>query len=286
MFRCTQHLLATSDYAWIRPLFGPTLDRMRRSFFGRQTAGVDPADLVAATRAALGDGVLTRSELGRALHQRWPEHEPIWLARAAQVAVAVVHPYPDGTWGRRGTTPITLGEQWLAPGTFQPGHQAAELVLRYLAGFGPASVKDMQAWSGMTRMREVFEELRPRLRTYRNAYGAELFDLPDRVLPDPGRPAPVRFLAGFDNVTFGYGDRRRIIADEHRPFLVVHPAVTVDGMVRGYWKQKAGRLTVHTFTPLTPAEEAEVRAEGEAVLDFAAPGSAREIELLPAAPKP
>jgi hypothetical protein len=285
LFRCTQHLLATSDYVWIRPLLGPMLDRMRRSFFGRVTAGVDPAELIAETRAALAAGPLTRSELGRVLRERWPAHEGVWLARAAQVAVPVVHPHPDGTWGRRGPTPFALAEHWLR-GELQPGRGFGELVLRYLAGFGPAGVRDMQAWSGLTRMREVFEELRPRLRTYRSEHGTELFDLPDIVLPDPDTPAPVRFLAGFDNVTFGYADRRRIIADEHRPFLVVHPALTVDGRVRGYWKQKAGSLTVRTFSPLAPADESAVHTEGRALLDFAAPGSTPEITILPATPTP
>ncbi len=272
LFRGTQHLLATTDYVWVRPLLQPMLDRMRRTFFAQWTAGVDPGELAAEARRLLGAGALSRPDLGRALARRWPQHEGVWLARAAQVALPVLHPYPDGTWGRRGPTPFVLAEQWLGR-PFDTDRDLAELVLRYLAGFGPATVMDMQAWSGLTRLREVFETLRPWLRTYRNPDGAELFDLPDRELPDPDTPAPVRFLAGFDNVTFGYADRRRIIADEHRPYLVADAALTVDGRVRGVWKLRAGRLTVRVFTPLTGAEEAAVRAEGAALLGFAAAGA-------------
>jgi hypothetical protein len=195
-----------------------------------------------------------------------------------------VHPYPDGTWGHRGRTPFALAEQWLGR-PLDAGRDIAELVLRYLAGFGPAGVRDMQVWSGLTRMREVFETLRPRLRTYRNAAGVELFDLPDRPLPDPETPAPVRFLAGFDNVTFGYADRRRIIDDEHRQHLVSDAGLTVDGRVRGIWKLRGGQLTVGTFTPLTGDEEVAVRAEGAELLRFAAadtPGA--DIRIEPVGP--
>ncbi len=275
LFRGTQHLLATTDYVWMRPLLQPMLDRMRKAFFSQWTADVDPVELATEARRLLGAGTLSRPELGRALARRWPHHEGVWLARAAQVAVPVLHPYPDGTWGRRGPTPFTLAEQWLGT-PFDTGRDLADLVLRYLAGFGPASVMDMQAWSGLTRMREVFETLRPRLRTYRNTAGVELYDLPDRELPDPDTPAPVRFLAGFDNVTFGYADRRRIIADEHRVHLVSDAGMTVDGRVRGIWKLRAGQLTVRTFAPLTGDEEAAVRAEGAALLRFAAPDTAAD----------
>ena len=278
LYRGTQHLLSTADYVWVRPLLQPLLDRLARSFFTQFTPGVDPVALAAEARELLAAGPLSRPELGRALAVGRPGHEGVWLARAAQVAVPVVHPHPDGTWGRRGPTPFALAESWLGR-PFDTTVDASRLVLRYLAGFGPASVRDMQAWSGLTRMREVFETLRPRLRSCRDAAGVELFDLPDRTLPDSETPAPVRFLAGFDNVTFGYADRRRIIADEHRPYLVTDAGLTVDGRVRGIWKLRAGRLEIRTFRALTGDEEAAVRAEGAALLAFAAADG--DIEIRP-----
>src|SRR4051794_1224687 len=40
LFRGTQHLLATDDYLWIRPLLQPMLDSRGRGAFGRHIAGI------------------------------------------------------------------------------------------------------------------------------------------------------------------------------------------------------------------------------------------------------
>jgi len=211
----------------------------------------------------LGARTLTRSQLGRALAERWPQCEPQWLARSAQGLLPIVHPVPDGIWGRRGPTPFADAEQLL--GRPLEARPPRELVLRYLAAYGPASVKDMQAWSGMTRLREVFEPLRPALRVYRNDAGGELFDLPDAPRPAADVPAPVRFLPTFDNVLFGHADRSRIVAAERRRYLMADAALTVDGQVRGLWRIRAGVLEVRLFTPLTATERDEVCGEGAAL---------------------
>ena len=116
---------------------------------------------------------------------------------SSQGLLPVLHPYPDGTWGRRGATPFALAGEQLGRGPEQ--RPVTELVLRYLAAFRPASPRDMQAWSGMTRLREVFEAM-PALRRFRSGAGAVLYDLPDAPRPGPDVPAPVRFLPMFDNV--------------------------------------------------------------------------------------
>ncbi|MFL6110651.1 MAG: DNA glycosylase AlkZ-like family protein, partial [Catenulispora sp.] len=174
----------------------------------------------------------------------------------------------DGIWGRRGATPFVLAEPYLGRPLTERGIDA--LILRYLAAFGPASPRDMQAWSGMRRLRDAFEPLRPRLRTFRGESGAELFDLPDAPRPGPDAEAPVRFLPTFDNVLFGHADRTRIVTAAQRPYLVADAALIVDGMVGGLWKIKAGVLTIRLFGPLSPDQESAVQAEAAALLSFAA----------------
>jgi hypothetical protein len=74
------------------------------------------------------------------------------------------------------------------------------LLLRYLAAYGPASVRDAQTWCGLTRLAEVAERLRPQLLTFRDESGRELLDLPDAPRPEPETVAPVRYLPEWDNV--------------------------------------------------------------------------------------
>ncbi|MCI4145261.1 winged helix DNA-binding domain-containing protein [Streptomyces sp. MMS20-AI2-20] len=286
LFRGTQHLVTADDYLWVRPLLQPMLDRWQKGGFGRQTAGLDLGELAAAARNALSGGrTLTRPELGRLLAERWPGRDPVALARSVQGLLPVVHPPPDGTWGRRGPTPFAPAEEWLGRPLARDA-SVRRLVLRYLAGFGPATVKDVQAWSGATRLRAVLEELRPRLRVFRAESGEELFDLPDAPRPGPDREVPVRFLAALDNVVLGHADRSRLMTDDRRPYVVVEPAVLVDGVVRALWgirRQGATAvLTVKCLSPLGPREEAEVTDEGARLLRFAAADAERhDIRCVP-----
>jgi hypothetical protein len=155
------------------------------------------------------------------------------------------------------------------------------MIARYLAAFGPATVMDVQAWAGVTRLAEVIEPLRPRLRTYRDENGRELWDLPEASLADPDAPAPVRFLPEYDNALLGYADRSRIIPDGHsfaryarllRPRSVIRGGVLADGFLAGVWSvTKAGdehSLTVDPFTPLPPATAAAVEETGHRLLAF------------------
>ncbi|MEW2400554.1 winged helix DNA-binding domain-containing protein [Streptomyces sp. NPDC046862] len=275
LYRGTQHLVTAEDYLWLRPALQPMLDRWQRGAWGKVTAGLDLTELAGTVAKLLGTGQLSRPELAAELRERWPDRDPVGLARSAQALLAIVHPPPDGTWGRRGTTPFMLAEEWLGrPLDAAPAPE--RLVLRYLAAFGPATVRDVQAWSGMTRLREVMDRLRPELLVLRGESGQELFDLPDAPRPEPDRPAPVRFLALLDNVVLAWADRSRMLSDERRVPVSVEPALTVDGFVHALWRIRHERderavLVIKPFEPLPRTALGDVGEEGMALLRFAAP---------------
>ncbi|MFC4472034.1 winged helix DNA-binding domain-containing protein [Streptomyces xiangluensis] len=275
MLRGTQHLVSADDFGWLRPTLQPLLDRaLRAAYYAKETADLDLADLAAAGRDIVADRTMPRRELGRLLVERWPGHKGAVLAGAVELQVALVHPTPGGTWGKWGTRaamPVALAEAWT--GRSMGTASVETMIDRYLAAFGPASVKDIQAWSGLTRLREVVDRLRPRLRVLRDERGTELFDLPDAPHADPDSAAPVRFLPAFDNLVLGHADRTRVISDEDRKRVMpgqaqVLPTLLVDGFVRGTWALEPSRLQVSPFRPLSKTERTAVTEEAALLLPF------------------
>ncbi|GAA4033660.1 winged helix DNA-binding domain-containing protein [Allokutzneria multivorans] len=272
LLRSTQHLAGADDFRRFRPLLQPVLDRTARTaYFSRNSAGLDTDELVATGLRVLGGRAMPRKELARRLAQGHPGRDGRILAGEVEVRTALVHDPATagwGAWGNRSSVSVT------AVRVAEPAG-AKELIRRYLTAFGPASVKDVQAWSGLTRLSEVVAEMRAELRWYRDPHGGELVDLADAELPDPDTPAPARLLPGFDNALLGHADRTRIISDEDRKRIMpgralVRPAFLVDGRVHGSWSVSDGELRLTAFRPLPVQDRAAVADEAQRLLPFVA----------------
>ncbi|MDH6566906.1 hypothetical protein M2164_002076 [Streptomyces sp. SAI-208] len=279
--RSTIHTHTAEDCLTLRPLVQPARDR-ELTTFRKGLQGVDLDRLTALARELVEAEPRTMKELREALLTEWPDADPQALAIAARCRLPLVQVTPRGLWGRSGQVALTTAEHWLGrPAEPAPAPDAT--VLRYLAAFGPASVKDMQTWAGLTRLRDAFERLRPQLLVLRDENGVELFDLPDAPRPAEDTPAPPRFLPEFDNLLLSHADRTRVVPKEYwgRSWQgnQAYRTLLVDGFLAGVWKLTADTLVVEPFGRLTRAQREEVTAEGERLLATLHPGTAYDIRF-------
>ncbi|WP_346010381.1 winged helix DNA-binding domain-containing protein [Paenibacillus sp. SYP-B3998] len=290
LMRSTLHLVTARDCLALRPVLQSVHERALKGTFGKHLNGLDIEALAAAGRKLVETQPRTFSELGMQLAEQWPNHEPAALAAAVRTIVPLVQVPPRGLWGVSGQASHTSAEVWLGQ-SLAANTSPDDMVLRYLAAFGPATIKDIQVWSGLTKLREVIERLRPHLHLFLDEQGSELFDLPDAPLPDAGTEAPVRFLAEFDNMLLSYANRTRILADKYRPRVftqngIIHATLLIDGFVSGTWKieKKADTtiLIIEPFTLLSSKDQVSLIEEGTRLLIFAAAGApAHDIQIIP-----
>jgi hypothetical protein len=280
LFRATIHLVTSPDALALRPIIQPALARLFQSAspFGKQLKGVDLERLVAYGRRLVDERPLTSAELRPLLSKRWPKRDKDSLAAAIGYLLPLVQIPPRGVWGQSGQPRRTSLEAWLGK-PLSKERSPDPLILRYLAAFGPATVGDARTWSGLSALSEVFERLRPRLRTFRDESGRELFDVPEGPLPDAETPAPPRFLPVYDNVLLSHADRTRVIRAGDRNRMgymegVTFGSVLIDGFVGATWairrEPKAATLRITLLDRLPKRERAAVEDEGARLLTFVA----------------
>jgi hypothetical protein len=207
------------------------------------------------------------------------------LSGAVHYLTPLVQVPPRGMWGKSHQATLTTAEHWLG-GPLDPDASVDEMVLRYLAVFGPASVADVRTWSGLAGLRDIMERLRPQLQTFRDEKGRELFDLPQAPRPDADTPAPVRFLPEYDNLFLSHADRSRIIDEEKRRQFATANGVgpnsfAVDGFLSGTWRilreKDAAKLAIKPLLAVSAADKVALEEEGVALLAFAAAGAGRHV---------
>lgn len=280
VMRATIHLVSADDCLLLRSLMQPVLDAElgRHREFAPLLAEVDLDLVLGVARLLFAERPRTGLELRAALAGRFPRHDAAALAYACRCKLALVQVPPRGLWGRTSQVTTTTAEAWL-------GREPAErpsldnVVLRYLAAFGPATTADVTTWCRLTGLREVVERLRPRLRMFRDEAGRELFDLPDAPRPDPDTPAPTRFLPEYDNVLLSHADRSRFVPDIARERAGRQPgrvqgSVLHDGTLAAVWRidrhGDRATLVVSPVERLTKRATASIEAEGRRLLRLVA----------------
>jgi hypothetical protein len=260
LMRVTIHLVSASDY-WP---FEIGVKQARQEWARRvNAAGLgldDPDGHAIELRRVLADGPKSVAELG-GLAAGFIGNVGLW--------VDLVRVPPSGTWARRRADVLALADQWLGPGGVTTEQGLDHLVRAYLRGFGPAQLKDVSSWAGVSVAPLKAAASRLDLVRYRDEHGRELLDLPDAPLPDENTPAPVRFLPHWDATLLVHARRAAILPEAHRPrvFSSRNPfsvgAYLVDGRVAGAWSVKDGHVRTNPFEELPARIVRQVNDETE-----------------------
>jgi hypothetical protein len=286
LMRGTLHLFTAADYIQFRAALQPMLSAGWSSIAKRRGANFDLDKLLAAARRYIGEAPRTFAEISTWVAELMPDCDVGAMRYGVRMHLPLVQVPSSAGWSYSNKPAFTLAEPWIGR-PIAPQDNLLELLLRYLAAFGPVSVTDAQAWLGLPNLKDRFEELRPQLQCYRDEQRRELFDLPDRPLPAGDVPAPVRFLPEFDNLLLSHSKRTRVIADVHRskvylPGLRVAATILVDGFVRGVWKiekaKNAATLLIEPFEALAKPDRTVLTEEGEPLIRFVEP-QARSFEI-------
>jgi hypothetical protein len=275
--RGTLHLMTAADFTRFRNTLQCALDRALK-VLGARTDGLEMGPLKALAGQFFREP-RTFDAFRDHLAGKFPKSDLRAMAYVIRMQVPLLQMPTEATWGFPAQADFITAEAWLGKPQ-EPTHGSEQdLVIRYLAAYGPATAADAQAWSGMPALRPAFEALRPKLATFRGERGGELFDLPDAPRPPADCPAPVRLLPEWDNVIVSRADAR-LLPPQYRssvfqPGLRVLPTVLVDGSVVGTWKAERRRAAATAVVSLFGVQPArtrrEIEAEADALLAFAEP---------------
>jgi len=229
--------------------------------------------------AALGDGPRTRVEL----HSCVPSLKQIpyagWgldlkgLALTGRIKILVEE---------RGATKFALHE---CPAKWAKDEAIAELMKRYFAAFGPATLNDFRYWTGLfaADVKRSFEVVENQLvRVEVEGWPGERFMIGDRT---ESKIPKVMLLAKFDPLTLGHLDKTLFLSHADRPQVFrkagqVEAGVLVDGKFVGTWRinrrGKGADVVVEPFRKISvsrlPALERQAkrvaRAIGEELVDL------------------
>ena len=270
IMRLTLHLAAAEDYPAYAQLARQPRMRTWRSTYPHLDEAQVAAELTRWFREPRSN-----DEIRERVRRYEGVDDTPWAAVVfARSLLALVQLPPAGLWRDPRRPQFVVFPEPLP----DPVDAAAHVLRRYLAAFGPASLRDAASWGGVAQ-----KDLRPALErmetvTHRDESGRELLDLPGAPLPPGDTKLPPRFLARWDQALLAYADRDRILPPELAPLnlgLAGDQTVTVDGRIAASWLLDRGRrVTRVDITPhrtIRRTAHAAIRAEAKRIARFCVP---------------
>jgi hypothetical protein len=255
--RQTLHLVTRRDYGVFRAAMSETNFPWQSALARRLAPSVRK---LAANGVVTSDDAIAYLERNHNLGGLSPRRA--W--RYARAGAHLVHHHESALWRARPEGRFVALDE---PDVHNPLEARAEMLRRYLAAFGPASRRDMVAWSMMhvPEISRSLDHLEP-LARYRDEQGHELFDVPGAPLPDPETPAPVRFLPKWDNLLLAFAVRARVLPEKYRKTVIrmngdVAQTFLLDGFVAGMWTVEKGRVVLAPFEKLSRSARGELEQE-------------------------
>jgi len=246
--RGTLHIVAAEDLAWILSVTRERQQRQSAAMHRRLGIDADAIDRAErAARAALAGGNrLTRAELADLVSASGGDVSASrgnhLLSALAVRGVVVLGPVVPRAGAPTREQYLVAAEDWL-PDAAAPADPLAELLVRYLAGHGPAGLADFGWWAGLPI---------GLARAAREGAGERVVELDDDLLdaahrrPSPSSvpslPGAALALPPFDEYYLSYADRSLVCPPGHLaavgPTLngLVRPVLVVDGEVVGTWR--------------------------------------------------
>lgn len=276
LMRITLHAVYAEDWARLHNAMVPILRASRlldRRFRSTGLSSSD-ADALVPELARFAARPRTGAEIEQMMQARVGDAAK-WVWWALRTFAPLHHVPTGGPWSFDSGSSFVAARTELGPRSQE--ESAQELVLRYLAAFGPATARDIAEFT-MYRRPEVqaaLTGLGDRIERLAGPGGQTLFDVPDAPLPPEDTVAPPRLLPMWDSILLAYADRGRVVPPQYRTVIFrrngnVLPVLLVDGYVAGVWRPVPGGIEATAFRRLPGEAWDGLAAEAGALLAFLA----------------
>jgi hypothetical protein len=291
LMRSTLHIVTASDYLGYRPASQNVLLRAFRSFFPIESRVIDYEKLANEAKTVLTREPMAFRQLEKVLMEQFPGIKESSLSFGARAILPLVQLPPAGFLNQPGSPQYALACQWLHRELKDATIGANMLFLAYLRGFGPATSRDFQQWSGLNaqEVKPVIECCSRWLGTYEDEDGNTLYDLKGAILPDTDMKLPPRLLPRWDNLLLAYDDRSRAMSESYRQHVIqrdgrVLPTVLIDGYVQGIWDHEAtrkqARMSIQLFSRIDEDTSEALQQEADELLTFLCPQAAKHEVII------